>query len=166
MFDNLSVFPMWQLLLLIVVANGTPIILRDLLQQRLDTPVDFGRCFVDGYRWLGDSKTWRGIIGAPAVTAVAAWLMDLSLEAGIQVGLLAMLGDLIASFIKRRLRLPPSSMAPLLDQIPEALLPAIFLTDQFGLDAVSIVILLGLFIVFELSISRVLYMLGIRKRPY
>ncbi len=155
-----------QLLLLIIVANGTPIILRNILQQHVNKPVDFGKYFFDGRRWLGDSKTWRGIIGSVTVTAVAAMVLGWPAQTGAQIALLAMLGDLIASFIKRRLALTPSSMAPLLDQIPESLLPAIFLANQFELDVFSIVILLVLFVVFELGISRLLYFLGIRKRPY
>ncbi len=166
MFDSLAIAPLLQLLLLVIVANGSPIILRDVLQSHLAMPVDFGRHFFDGYRWLGDSKTWRGIFGAIIVTVLAAMLLGLPAVTGALVALLAMAGDLLASFIKRRLRLPPSSMAPLLDQIPETLLPAVFLAKQFELNAAAIVILLVLFIVFELSISRLLYRLGIRKRPY
>ena len=155
-----------QLLLLVIVANGAPIILRDVLHERFHTPLDGGKLFIDGQRWLGDSKTWRGVIGSVVVTAVAAWLMGLPAATGASVGALAMSGDILASFTKRRLRLAPSSMAPLLDQIPESLLPALAFRRTFNLDIISVLALVGLFIVFELSVSVILYRMGIRKRPY
>ncbi len=155
-----------QLFLLIIVANGAPIILRDVLHARFDAPLDGGKLFIDGQRLLGDSKTWRGVIGSVVTTAVTAWLMGLPAATGAAVGALAMSGDILASFSKRRLRLAPSSMAPLLDQIPESLLPALVLRRTFNLDIISVLALVGVFIVFELSVSVVLYRLGIRKRPY
>lgn len=155
-----------QLLLLIIVANGAPIILRDVMQSRFDAPLDGGAVFIDGQRLLGDSKTWRGVTGSILATAVVAWLLDLPAVTGAAVGALAMSGDILASFSKRRLRLAPSSMAPLLDQIPESLLPALVLQRAFGLDIIGVLVLVGVFIVFELSVSVVLYRLGIRKRPY
>ena len=155
-----------QLLLLIIVANGTPIILRDLMHARFDAPLDGGKNFFDGQRLLGDSKTWRGVIGSILMTAFAAWLIGVPAVTGAGIGVLAMCGDIVASFCKRRLRLASSSMAPLLDQVPESLLPAWVLMPQFALDEAAVLILTGLFIVFELSASVILYRLGIRKRPY
>jgi CDP-2,3-bis-(O-geranylgeranyl)-sn-glycerol synthase len=71
-----------------------------------------------------------------------------------------------SSFIKRRLDMAPHSMAPLLDQVPESLLPALMLRHTFGMDAVSIIILVAAFVVAELLLSLVLFKLGIRKKPY
>jgi CDP-2,3-bis-(O-geranylgeranyl)-sn-glycerol synthase len=156
----------FHLLLLIIVANGSPIVLRDLLGERLDYALDCGAEFIDGHRLLGGSKTWRGLLGAVIFTAAAGVMLGYSVTTGLLVGLLAMLGDISASFIKRRLNLPPSSMAPLLDQIPESILPALVLQQQFDLDLLAIIILIVFFIIFELSISIVLFRLGIRKRPY
>ena len=155
-----------QLLLLIIVANGAPIILRDLMHERFDAPLDGGKLFIDGQRLLGDSKTWRGVIGSILVTATVASLMGLPAVAGASIGALAMGGDILASFAKRRLRLASSSMAPVLDQVPESLLPALVLRRTFGLDIISVLVLVGVFIVFELGVSVVLYRLGVRKRPY
>ena len=77
-----------------------------------------------------------------------------------------MAGDVFSSFIKRRLGLAPHSMAPLLDQVPESLFPTVMLRHTFGLDAVSIIILVAAFVVAELLLSLVLFKLGIRKKPY
>ena len=85
---------------------------------------------------------------------------------GALIAVYAILGDLFSSFIKRRLGLAPSSMAPLIDQVPESLLPALMLKDSFGLDTKAIMILVSAFIVADLILSKVLYRLGIRNRPY
>ena len=154
-----------HLLLLILVANGAPIIARKLLASRFNYPLDFGVQFRN-HDLLGVSKTWRGVIASVMCTALVAVLLGYSLLTGVWVALLAMAGDVLSSFIKRRLNMPPSSMAPLLDQIPEALLPAVVMHAQFGLDVASVMILVLGFIALELILSRILYRLGIRKTPY
>lgn len=155
-----------DLLLLIIVANATPIILRDLLAPKRGASIDFGYRLSDGQAVFGSSKTWRGVVGAIIVTALVASILDRSAVTGALIGLLAMSGDLCASFIKRRLGMAPSSMALFLDQIPESLLPALVLKQSFGLTAAELMVLIVLFILFELISSYILYRLGIRKRPY
>ena len=49
-----------HLLLLIIIANGAPIILRALMGKRLDFAIDCGRRLPDNNPILGSSKTWRG----------------------------------------------------------------------------------------------------------
>lgn len=155
-----------QLLTLIIIANGSPILIRLLLNDSFDLAVDFGQKLPDNRRVFGDSKTWRGIVAALASTAIAAWLFGYLVTTGLLVAAYAVLGDLIASFIKRRLAMPPSSMAPLLDQVPESLLPAWMLMHVFKLDMMSVIILVLTFIIVELGLSHILYKWGIRKRPY
>lgn len=155
-----------QLLLLIIVANGAPIVLRALLKNRFDTAIDFGYRLAGNSPLFGKSKTWRGFTGSVVITSIGAVLLGYSMATGALIAVYAILGDLFSSFIKRRLGLAPSSMAPLLDQVPESLLPALMLKDSFGLDTKDIMILVSVFIVAELILSKVLYKLGIRNRPY
>ena len=154
------------LLLLIIIANGTPVVLRALMHDRLNRPLDFGRKLPDGQPVFGRSKTWRGVAGAVVVTSVAAVLLGQPVETGALVGVFAMIGDAFSSFVKRRLGMAPHSMAPLLDQVPESLLPALMVMHAFELDMGAIIILVSAFIVAELVLSLVLYRLGIRNRPY
>ena len=79
--------------------------------------------FADGRPWFGPSKTIRGIVLATLATAAAAAVLGLGWKCGGLVGIVAMAGGLLASFIKRRLGLAPSSQAIGLDQIPESLFP-------------------------------------------
>ena len=157
---------LFQLLLLIIIANGAPILIRVLFRGRFNQAVDFGLKMPDGYAILGASKTWRGVFAAIAATPAAAWLMGYSLETGFLVAIYAVVGDLLSSFLKRRLGKEPSSMAFILDQVPESLLPGLMMMDVFKLELQSILIMVLIFIIIELLLSHILYKWGIRKRPY
>lgn len=159
-------FELFKLLLLIIIANGAPILLRALLKNNYNLAVDFGKKLPDRQRVFGRSKTWRGIVAALIVTAIAAVLLGYSPQTGMLVAGYAILGDLFSSFIKRRLTLDASSKAPLLDQIPESLLPALMLRQTFNLDALAVLLLVALFIIIELALSQLLYSWGLRRRPY
>ncbi|MEJ2592438.1 MAG: CDP-archaeol synthase, partial [Candidatus Thiodiazotropha sp.] len=60
---------------------------------------------------LGPSKTLRGLVAAMLLTSAAAPLVGIAWLWGTVIGGFAMLGDLLASFTKRRLGYPPSSQA-------------------------------------------------------
>lgn len=155
-----------SLLLLIITANGAPIIVRYLIKNRLSYPIDCGYLFLDNKRLLGHSKTWRGLISALFFTSLLALLMGYEMQAGIIVAAGAMSGDLLSSFIKRRLNMPPSSRAPLLDQIPESLIPALLVMQTFHLSATGVLYLVIIFFMIEYVLSRLFYYLGIRRKPY
>jgi CDP-2,3-bis-(O-geranylgeranyl)-sn-glycerol synthase len=73
---------------------------------------------------------------------------------------------LASSFVKRRLGLPASSMALGLDQIPESLLPAISMRTYAQLSTIDILLVILIFFVGELALSRVFFRLGLREQPY
>jgi CDP-2,3-bis-(O-geranylgeranyl)-sn-glycerol synthase len=143
-----------ELLLLLVTANGAPLIVGLLLGTRLDRPLDGNLRFLDGRPLLGPSKTIRGLISAVVATALLAPLLGLAPARGAAFGLLAMSGDLLSSFIKRRLRIAPSHSAPLLDQLPETLVPLGILYPLLGATASEALIAVLIFIVIDLVYSR------------
>ena len=155
-----------HLLLLIIIANGAPILVRLLLNDYFRLAVDFGQKLPDNKPIFGPSKTWRGIFAALTVTPAAAWLLGYSAETGLLVAVYAVVGDLFSSFTKRRLGMQPSSMAPLLDQVPESLFPAFMMMEVFSLDISSVILLVLIFIITELILSHILYKWGMRNRPY
>ena len=155
-----------KLLLLLTFANGTPVIARKIFGSRLDCTVDGGVRFLDGQPLFGRSKTVRGVVLSVVITALAAPLLGFPWTTGAAIAALAMLGDLISSFTKRRLKLPPSSMALGLDQIPESLLPLLVYRSRLGLGGWDITIVVAVFFIGELLLSRVLFRLNIRDRPY
>lgn len=77
-----------------------------------------------------------------------------------------MAGDVFSSFVKRRLRLPASSRATGLDQIPESLLPLLVCRQLLALSLIDIAAIVGGFLIGEVWLSRVLYAWHIRDRPY
>lgn len=153
-------------LLLLLTANGSPIIACYMLGETAAWRVDAGRRFIDHQPLLGESKTWRGIVAA----IVSSWTLALVLgypgELGVKFAAYAMLGDLLSSFIKRRLLIPPSGRMAGLDHLPEALLPLLFLRQELGLGLAGIAMVVALFFVFDEGLSRLLYCWRIRKRPY
>lgn len=166
MVDAFFSLGFYELLILIMVANGAPVIASKLLADKFHLPVDLGYCFIDGRRFLGDSKTWRGLLVSFAVTPVVADFLGYSLVSGLLIAVFAMLGDMFSSFIKRRLKMPSSAKALFLDQVPESLFPALLVKDIFALDYWSVCILVCLFFIIELSLSSLLFKWGIRKHPH
>jgi CDP-2,3-bis-(O-geranylgeranyl)-sn-glycerol synthase len=115
---------------------------------------------------LGTSKTMRGILLSVLVTSVCAPFVGLDLKNGFLVGSGAMAGDLLSSFLKRRLNLPPSSGATGLDQIPESLIPLLACRNSLSLSGVDIAVTVAIFFVGEMLLSRLLYWIHVRDRPY
>jgi len=153
-------------LTLLLVANGAPIAAWKLFGARLSHALDQGLCLPDRRRILGPSKTYRGAVASVVATAAAAPLLGLSPALGAWVGVLAMLGDLLSSLVKRRLAIKPSDQALLLDQVPEALLPLLALRGPLDLNSMAVGILVLAFVALELLLSRLLYRFHLRKRPY
>ena len=97
-----------QLLTLLAVANGTPIIVEKFLGKFLAFPIDGGLELTDGKPLFGSSKTLRGLALSLLATTAFAPLISLSWKVGALVSATAMLGDLLSSFWKRRMGLAPS----------------------------------------------------------
>jgi len=155
-----------KLLALLTVANGTPVIAYNILRHRFSYPVDAGLTLPDGQRFFGPSKTYRGILLSLPVTMLAAWAIGLEWQTGLLIAAMAMIGDLFSSFLKRRLKLPASSMAIGIDQLPESLFPLLACTGIFAFSAVDVAAITVCFFAGELLISRLLYKIHLRERPY
>lgn len=156
---------MIEILGLIIFANATPVLLARLFGTHADWPLDLG-IRLGQQPLLGPSKTWRGLLGALLLTPPIAVLFGLSIWYGLLIAGMAMLGDVVGSFCKRRLKIAPSSMAPGLDQIPESLLPALAMQQPLAMSWGDVLIMVVLFIFIELLLSRLGFTLGLRKHPY
>ncbi|WP_026868971.1 CDP-archaeol synthase [Inquilinus limosus] len=153
-------------LALLAAANGAPVIAKSLFGRRCAWPLDFGTRFIDGRPLLGPSKTIRGVLLGTLAASVLAGPFGLDWTTGALVGMTAMAGDLLSSFVKRRLGLRSSGEAPGLDQVPESLIPLVVCRPLLGLDLAQTLLATGLFWMGELVVSRLLYRLGLRDRPY
>lgn len=155
-----------QLLALLGFANGTPLMVKKVLGPVLARPIDGGAVLTDGQPLFGASKTIRGVASSLALTALAAPVVGLSWKIGFVVSASAMGGDLFSSFAKRRMKLEASSMALGLDQVPESFLPALACRPLLHLSGLDIMFVTALFFCLELILSRALYTLNLRDRPY
>jgi CDP-diglyceride synthetase len=155
-----------KVLFLLAMANGAPVIGKRILGDKMAFPIDGGLMLSDGQPLFGKSKTIRGVVLALVVTTMLAPLVDLEFMKGAMVSAAAMIGDLLSSFLKRRLKIPPSGMTIGLDQIPEALLPALVVRCALPLTSWDIAAIVSIFFVADLLFSRIFFALKIRDQPY
>ncbi len=150
-----------------------------------ETPIDFGKTFVDGKRIFGPGKTWRGLIGGTLVGIVVGLLLQY-VEESVHLGLPsfdpiyvvvtlslgAMLGDLTKSFFKRRLGLSRGRPLPLADQLDFVVgswlltylaFPEWF-THNFTLPVILVVLILSPLI--HLAVNLIGYKLGKKQEPW
>jgi CDP-2,3-bis-(O-geranylgeranyl)-sn-glycerol synthase len=107
-------------------ANAAPVIFGGGPQM------DFGKRFLDGRPFLGSHKTWRGFFAGLIVGTLVGLVQTIiyeqflfeygtqfsySIFLGFVLSLGALTGDIIESFIKRRLNHSPGSSLPVADQI-------------------------------------------------
>jgi len=157
---------MAQALALLTVANVAPLFAKRLLCGKLAGPLDGGLLFPDGRPLWGPGKTIGGFAMALAFTPLCAELAGLSWRLGLLAAIAAMTGDLLSSFVKRRLALSSGAMAPGLDQVPESLLPMLALWRFLPFSAADIVLVCVIFLAGELIFARILFHLHLRERPY
>ena len=151
------------------VANGTPVVTARLFPRR--HPVDFGLKFFDGRRLFGDSKSIEGFLSGFGAGLATGYFLSmkgmLSVEEGAVLSFGTMLGDLIGSFIKRRLGLEAGSPAPLLDQLSFLITALALYGIFFGFPEPTVA--LALFIItppLHLATNVVAYKLKLKDKPW
>ena len=151
----------FQLLVLLVVANGAPVLVKKALGDQLAQPFDGGALLPDGRPLFGSSKTVRGVVSSFLATPLVALLMGFQWEVGALVAGGAVAGDLL-----RRLGFPRSSMALGLDQIPESLFPLVACRLLLPVTLVDILVGDAIFVAGGLILSPILFRLHLRDKPY
>lgn len=144
-------------IILILLANGAPIIIKYILKTRFNAPVDLHYCFVDSRPLFGPSKTIRGVAAILIITTAVAPLLGFSWQIGIITGFFIVLGDLITSFIKRRFALPASSQVYGFDQLLESLLPTLVCQAMLSFNGRQVVIIVTTFTAVNLLITKFLH---------
>jgi CDP-2,3-bis-(O-geranylgeranyl)-sn-glycerol synthase len=152
------------LFILLLVANGSPVVMSIFLSKRWQRPLDGGLRLPDGKRLFGSSKTIPGLVVAIATTTLTALLIGPSVWIGVSIGAFAMLGDVLSSFVKRRLGLASGDSAVGLDQIPESLLPLLVCKPLLGLSWTQVVLLTTAFFFVNLLVSRMMRRSGFVKQ--
>ncbi len=186
MFEELAVLelaiwfglPAW-------LANATPVIFGG------GRPIDGGKMFRDGRRILGDGKTIRGFItgvffgtltgiaqayAAPYIKPLmeqyvivtpemdAVLFMNVNVAFAMSIG--ALLGDMLGSFIKRRVDLRSGGPAPVMDQLGFILMALLMAAPFIQPNYVFVAVLIGFTLIIH-YVSNVLgYILGFKKDPW
>lgn len=150
-------------------------------------PVDGGRKW-NGKRLLGDGKTWRGTIAGIAAGAVLALGLNAVHPSVADAGITlpdrfpvavvlampagAMLGDMAASFLKRRTGRTRGASFPGVDQL-DFVVMALLLTslsapewtlDTFDLPVLTVVVLVTPLL--HLTTNIIAYVLGLKNEPW
>jgi CDP-2,3-bis-(O-geranylgeranyl)-sn-glycerol synthase len=95
-------------------ANATPVLISKAFRGKF--PIDFGKKMKDGEPVFGPGKTWPGFIIAVMIGTLVGFLQH-RFAAGFLLSLGALLGDLIKSFFKRRLKIARGKSWPVADQL-------------------------------------------------
>ncbi len=136
---------------LLAAAHVAPWAAGRALGHRWAAPIDAGATLWDGRRLLGDHKTWRGVVASALLCALLSPLLAYSVWLGLAFAALAMGADLLSSFLKRRLSLAPGREVPGLDQIPEALVPLLWLAPALQIHWLTVALLTSLFFLLDLA---------------
>lgn len=155
-----------RLLLLLVASNAAPVLATWALQRRWAWPLDLGWRLPDRQPLFGSAKTWRGVFAALLSAWGLAVLLGFGSVFGVVFGLLVVAGDLFSSFAKRRMGMAPSSRCLGLDQLPESFLPCGYAVVVLRMDWWWALLLPLAFMLIEILVSKPLFLLNIRQRPY
>jgi hypothetical protein len=124
-----------RLLILLWLINFAPVLFAQVLESKWNSPVDGGRLFFDGRPLFGSNKTVRGVLAGIIAGGSIGLALGFPLGVGLAAGLFSMLGDLFSSFLKRRFAFTSGETVSGLDQIPEGLMPFIFISPYYSLSA-------------------------------
>jgi CDP-2,3-bis-(O-geranylgeranyl)-sn-glycerol synthase len=151
-------------------ANGAPVLFGG------GQPIDDGRLFWDGKPLFGSHKTVRGFIFGLLIGTFVGWVQEAlapsvglprgSTVLGFVLSLGALMGDLLGSFIKRRMNLKPGAQLPVSDQIDfvlVALLFGLFVQPASPIAALIVIVLTG---PLHLFVNFLSYLLRLKKTPW
>lgn len=200
--DAASVLKALWLFLPAYVANMSPVFTAKMF-PKWGAPIDGGRVADDGDRLLGDGKTWRGLVGGAVTAGIAAVLIALAAGPssnaffagwdfgyadgsalwavflfGAIVGFMALAGDAVESYFKRRTGRKRGAPWIPFDQLDfvvfgllgmaaaSPLLAAGWIMEMVFMDWVVLATLLVGTVALHLLVNRVGYWLKLKEVPW
>jgi CDP-2,3-bis-(O-geranylgeranyl)-sn-glycerol synthase len=157
------------------------------------TPIDLGKVLSDKRRILGDGKTYQGLFGGIVCGILIGIIQLLLLKSNLDIfynlplfgqdlidsfviiislSIGALLGDLIASFLKRRIGLKRGSSLPVIDQLDfvfGALILTYLTSPLWFLGHFTVNIIIAILIItpiLHLTANIVGYLTGVKKEPW
>lgn len=183
-FDIFTLVEGLWIILPAYAANG----LAPLVKLLPRHPIDGGRSW-RGRPIFGEGKSWEGLLlGAAAgmlvalveqaafpflpwplseeIHGVALNIVPMTAGLGLLLGLGAMLGDLLASFAKRRAGLPRGAPVPLLDQDDFVVGAFAFASLLIGVELGWVILYLIITPLIHLLASHIGYRLHLKREPF
>lgn len=167
MFTNNVIIDAILVYLPAMVSNAVPVFIKK------GTPLDRGKLFIDGRRILGDGKTIEGFItglyfGFIVSTLYAIMLNDYILLLQLWASSIgALLGDIIGSFVKRRMGIPRGGKAIGLDQLDFYIgANALLVATMFNISTQLFIVGLVIVMILHIATNRVAYILGLKNVPW
>ncbi len=170
MIDAVTVFNALYYIFPAYCANAAPVIFGG------GRPIDGGRKFIDGKPILGSHKTIRGFLSGVIVGTLVGWAQEVlapqvgltrgSVILGLALSLGALTGDLLGSFIKRRLDLKPREAFPISDQLSFVLVALLFSLAVHPPPTRYILIILLLTPLIHVISNVIAHLLHIKRRPW
>jgi CDP-2,3-bis-(O-geranylgeranyl)-sn-glycerol synthase len=160
------------------VANAIPVVLGG------GTPIDLGRKLSDGKPIFGSHKTIRGFIAGVVAGTLVGVAQEFVLHSvapsdfvlpfyysvlvGFVISLGALLGDLVHSFVKRRINIVEGAPLPIADQLDFVVGAVLlsFLAPAPHLNVLTIVIILVITLPTHLLTNVIAYLTGVKKTPW
>lgn len=157
------------------VANGSPVVIYKMLHGKT-TPIDLGIIMKDGRRVLGDGKSIEGFFGGITAGFITGFIINTFIilyRNPLEYFLLsigAMMGDLMGSFIKRRLGLERGAPAPIMDQLGFIIVALLLVWAIMGLprwiDVNIIMIIFVITLILHITTNFLAYLIGMKDKPY
>ncbi len=170
---------LWPLLYIspAYAANSTPLFIGNIIKGK--KPLDLGLRFRDGRRILGDGKTFEGTIAGFFVGLIyflTFYYLDKKLSIlnlyineleGLTLIVGAIIGDLLGSFLKRRLGVERGEMLPVFDQTGFLIFAILIRSIFFGVVSYDLVLYLFVmtFLIHMLT-NLAAHRMGIKEKPF
>ncbi|MEM3716150.1 MAG: CDP-2,3-bis-(O-geranylgeranyl)-sn-glycerol synthase [Candidatus Bathyarchaeia archaeon] len=153
-------------------ANASPVLFGG------GKPIDFGRKFIDGKPIFGPHKTYRGFIFGLLVGTLVGYVQEFiaptyglpagSVLRGFSLSLGALTGDLIGSFIKRRLNLKPGAPLPVIDQLSFVIFALLFslIIEPSSISFMGAALIIVLTAPIHILVNIIAYLLRLKETPW
>lgn len=154
-----------RIIIFLLLVNGLPPLFAVFAQSWLNYRLDAGKTWFDGWPLFGSNKTVRGLTVSICGGTLGFQVLGQSWLIACITATLAMTGDLVTSFIKRRIHIESGKDFPILDQTFESLFPLLFLNYFVELNIIQNIAILLVFITFAYSSSRIWQYITERPLP-
>jgi CDP-2,3-bis-(O-geranylgeranyl)-sn-glycerol synthase len=151
-------------------ANGAPVLFGG------GKPIDGGKTFRDGRPLFGPHKTVRGFVFGILIGTFVGWVQEVygptvglpkgSVVLGFVLSLGALMGDLLGSFIKRRMKLKSGAHLPVSDQLDFMLMALLFSLPVQPPTLMYALIIIVLTAPIHLMVNFMAYLLRLKKTPW